>query len=291
MKSKYLKLKKILGIRGNRQYFNDLLYDFFFKNINKIELKNSQINIKNSYLKGWEDCEKIYDKALNEMANKLKKQTDDQDKMIDDLYQESLKINQGNYNGKITAKWVQEHNGRCSLEDIKQIKKIGNVEKIINELIKVGGLNDANWLITKYMNRKQNVQYAIFAAELVIDIFEEEYPEDKRPRETIRTAKKYLKNSSIENKRLVDVVTDAEFAASAAYADYIGDASYAADAAAYAAKTAIDADYDIIASYAVNAAVNATADAEFAVNDAVREKTKIKILKYGIKIIYDKVNN
>lgn len=82
----------------------------------------------------------------------------------------------------------------------------------------------ANWLIVRYMTKKQKVQYAIFAAEQVLSIFEKKYPEDKRPRLAIKAAKNWAKNPTAKNKRA------AYAAASAAYA--------AADAAASAAASA-----------------------------------------------------
>ncbi len=105
-------------------------------------------------------------------------------------------------------------------------------------------LQYANWLIVWKMNHEQRIQYAIFAAEQVIGIYEDKYPNDKRPREAIKAAKKYLK-SKYKN---------------AAYAAYA--AANTANAAAYAAANAANA---------ANAA-------------ATRNKMQIKILEYGLKI-------
>jgi hypothetical protein len=109
----------------------------------------------------------------------------------------------------------------------------------------------ANWLIVRLMNKKQKVQYAIFAAEQVIDIFEKKYPNDDRPRKAIETAKTYLSNPGKKNK-------DAAAAAAAAAADaaYAADAAAAA-AAAYAAYAAADA-----AAYAAAGAAYAAAGSE-----------------------------
>jgi hypothetical protein len=74
-----------------------------------------------------------------------------------------------------------------------------------------------NWGIVRLMNKKQKVQYSIFAAEQVLPIFEKKYPNDKRPRLAIEAAKNYLKIPCKKTKN-------------AAYAAY---AIYAADAAAY----------------------------------------------------------
>ena len=124
------------------------------------------------------------------------------------------------------------------------------------------------------MNKKQAVQYAIFAAEQVIDIYEGKYPNDKRPRNAIEAAKAYLKNPSKETK--ADAYASAAADAYPAYAA----ASYADDAAAYAAACAADA--ADAATYAYAAAYAAASYADAA---AERRKMQAKILKYGIRLL------
>ena len=72
--------------------------------------------------------------------------------------------------------------------------------------------------------KTDSVKLAIFAAEQVIDIFEKYNKEDKRPREAIEAAKKYLENPTKKNQ---DAAADA--ARAAAYSAYV---AYAAGAAA-----------------------------------------------------------
>ena len=86
-------------------------------------------------------------------------------------------------------------------------------------------------------NKKDNVLFAIYAAELVIDIFEKEYPSDDRPRKAIEAAKSYLNNPTTKNKRAAGDAGDA--AGDAARA--AGDAARAAGAAARAAGAAVRA--------------------------------------------------
>ena len=74
--------------------------------------------------------------------------------------------------------------------------------------------------------KKDSVALAIYAAELVIDIFEKEYPHDNRPRKAIEAAKKWLRQPTEKNR----------LAAGAA-----GAAAWAAGAAARAAWAAGDA--------------------------------------------------
>jgi len=87
-----------------------------------------------------------------------------------------------------------------------------------------------------------SIALAIYAAELVIGVYEKKFPNDDRPRKAIEAAKAYLENPT--------GAADAA-AYAAAYAAYA-----AADAAAYAAADAADA-----AAYAAYAAAYAAADA------------------------------
>jgi len=116
----------------------------------------------------------------------------------------------------ITLKWLQSK-GACkeSLEAWHKETDHGTLATL-NRLVSKNP-EWGNWLICRIMNKKQAVQYAIFAAEQVIDIYEGKYPNDKRPRNAIEAAKAYLKNPSKKTK------------------------AYAADAAGYAAADAAGA--------------------------------------------------
>ena len=135
-------------------------------------------------------------------------------------------------------------------------------EKFIDLLMNDNHFDWANWLIVRLMNKKQKVQYAVFAAEQVIDIYEKKCPDDNRPRKAIEAAKKYIDNQTRANKdATVYTAADAYAAANAAYA-----AANAADAAAYttAVYTAADAAY---------AAVNADS------------KLEEIIIKFGLELL------
>jgi hypothetical protein len=90
------------------------------------------------------------------------------------------------------------------------------------------------------------VEMACRFAESVLDVFEKEYPDDKRPREAIMAARAWIKNPCQETRDAAAYAADAADAADAAYAAY---AAYAVNAA-YAASYAADAAY-------ANAAANA----------------------------------
>ena len=175
----------------------------------------------------------------------------------------------------ITEQWLNEKNACLTSKDTA-IKNnwIGlNIFQSLDLLIYANRLNDANWLIAQYMKKKQNVLYAIFAAEQVIHIFEKKCPNEDRPRKAIKAAKNYLKNPC---KKTKDSAYDAAYAA-AAY-----------DAAAYAAYAAYAADDADAAHAAANAANAANAYANAANAAYANANLKLKIIQNGINILKNK---
>jgi hypothetical protein len=117
-----------------------------------------------------------------------------------------------------------------------------------------------NWLVTKLLTGDNCIRYAIYAAESVLYIFEDKYPDDLRPRKAIEAAKEYLNTKT--NAAAAKAAADAAYAAAnAAYA--AANAAYAAYAAAYAANAAAYAAYAAAAYAAANVA-NAAAYAAYA---------------------------
>ena len=96
-----------------------------------------------------------------------------------------------------------------------------DADTTIRELIKQNKLDWANWTIGRLLNNDDKLRYAIFAAREVLSLYENEYPNDLRPRKAIEASEKYLKGKT---------------AAAAAYA--AANAAYAAANAAYAANAA-----------------------------------------------------
>jgi hypothetical protein len=192
---------------------------------------------------------------------------------------------------KVTINWLTEK-GAC-VSDSEKLKAEqefnGDILKIVPYLISEHRLADANWLLTKYFNKKQNVLYAIFATEQVLDIFEKKYPSDKRPRKAIEAAKNYLKNPCKETKdaAYAAAAASAYAAAAAAYAAAAASA-YAAAAAAYAAAyAAADAAYAAAyaAADAAYAAAYAAADAAYAAAYAAADTAvRVKIIEYGLSL-------
>ena len=156
---------------------------------------------------------------------------------------------------KITKKWLKK-NSACNdaINDFENYQGDKSIIPLLREMICKNRLEWANWLIVRVMTPTQSVQYAIFAAEQVINLFEVKYPTDKRPRKALEVAKRYLTNPPAA----------AADAAAAAYA------AAAADAAAYAAAAAADAT-------AAAAAADATA--------AAAAEMKTLILRHGITLL------
>ena len=67
--------------------------------------------------------------------------------------------------------------------------------------------NDKIWVSVRLMSKEQRVKFSILCAKSVLHIFEEKYPEDKRPRLAIEAAEKWLLDPSAAN------ATDAAYAA------------------------------------------------------------------------------
>ena len=181
----------------------------------------------------------------------------------------------------ITRNWLAEKN---ACQDgynwfTKQNKEFEPIP-LLNLLIKKNQLDWANWLIVRVMEYKQYVSYAVFAAELVIDIFEKEFPDDKRPRTAIEAAKKCIKNPSDENKK--------KAYSAARAADSASLAAWSASSAEWGAYSA--ADWAVWAAYWVACAADSAADSAACAAKATARATanaKIlkKTLKYGIKLL------
>jgi hypothetical protein len=195
---------------------------------------------------------------------------------------------------KITLKFLEEH--KVCQEGLDYFKKNFTDDVKCDYLISVLNYknkhNWSNWLISKLLKKENIIKYAIFSAELVLHIFENKYPEDKRPRKAIDAAKEYLKNP---NKK---TAADAATAAAAAYAAATAAAAaYAAAADASAADTAATAaaaaDDDTAATaYVAAAAAAYAAAADSPAYAAAKKETYEKIMNYGLELIKEQeINN
>lgn len=163
------------------------------------------------------------------------------------------------------------------------------IEKIIKTMTKHDHYVDANWLIVQFMFHKESVKYAIFAAKQVLGIYEKKYPKDDRPRKSIEAAKAWIKDPCGETKNAAHATNVAAYAVANAAADAKANAAtnstYAAANAAYAVADAAYA----VANAAYAAAYGTAYAAAKATDDAAKIKLQEKILKFGIKLIKQRV--
>ena len=197
---------------------------------------------------------------------------------------------------KITKKYLESINAfQSDIDDVDDWNLLDlNHVDFINELIGYKRLDYASWLIVKLLKtKKKKVQYAIFSADQVIDIFEKRHPDNDRLRKVIEAAKAYLINPNEKTKAVAaaadaalydaDVYAGAAATAAvyAAAADDAATADAAAAAAIYAAAAATDDVADAAADAAAYAALYA-ADADDADDAADIKKS---IIEYGLTLI------
>ena len=103
----------------------------------------------------------------------------------------------------VSVKWLKKHDACDKAVERFKNQKVTEPTRLLRLMIRSKNrdiLEWANWLIVRVMNKKQKVQYAVFAAELVLQNFESEFPNDNRPKMAIEAAKRYLKNQTQKNK-------------------------------------------------------------------------------------------
>jgi hypothetical protein len=139
------------------------------------------------------------------------------------------------------------------------------------------------WLAAKTpsITRRQLVGALADCAELSLQYFEAEYPDDKRVRECIDTCRRYAQGKATEEELELSAYSAA---ASATYAASYAAASYAASAAAasytaYASAYATYAASAAAASYAASAAASAAAASYAASAAAYANADRGKTLK------------
>jgi hypothetical protein len=155
-----------------------------------------------------------------------------------------------------TKKFMQDNCGCYSKEQLMNCSfmksEIITLQSILDSEISI---KDKYWFVCKKLaTKEQNQQIAIGVAEIVLVIFENKYPDDKRPREAIQAAKDYLSGvigiDKLRKKRAAAAAANAAAAAANAAAAAAANAAYAAAAnAAYAAAAYAAA----AAAYAANA--------------------------------------
>ena len=152
----------------------------------------------------------------------------------------------------ITTKWLEKRNA-CP-DAVQWVDEQPNKDEfvLIKAAMEKNRFDWANWYLSRRLNIKNKVKYAVFAAQYVLSNYEKIHPNNNQPRRAIVAAKKYIRKQSFNNKKnareaAYGAYAAAETAANAAEAAYGANAAYAAAYAAEAAAEAADAaaDYDI----------------------------------------------
>ena len=180
---------------------------------------------------------------------------------------------------RITREWLKEIDACSEGVDWFHNQKETDGTKVIKKLIKEDRIDWANWTICRMFSKKQKIQYAVYAAEQVIDIFEKKYPDDKRPRKAIEAAKKCIENDTEENRSAAWSAASAwrSAARSAASAESAAWSAESAESAAWSAASAWSAAWGAASAWSARSAASAAS--------AWREKMQLKILKYGISLL------
>jgi hypothetical protein len=188
----------------------------------------------------------------------------------------------------ITEAWIEEHHP-CE-DGVKWYNSrtdktpLGLLDGLIAEKRYEWGFR----FMARILDRKDRIRYAVFAAEQVLGIFEKKFPDDKRPRLAIESAKKVLVKDTAETRYAAEsAMFAARYAESAASsvaesaARSAESAARSAESAARYAESAAESAAWSVESAARSAARSTMLAAESAVRSAVQEKMRLKILEFG----------
>lgn len=118
----------------------------------------------------------------------------------------------------ITEGFLRDRNACYSGFKYWEEQNKSDLFEFINQCKIDNHLDWANWLLARCLYRANSIKYAIFAAEQVLSIYENKYPDDSRPRKSIEAAKKVIENDNKENRNAANAAYAAYAAANAAYA-------------------------------------------------------------------------
>ena len=183
---------------------------------------------------------------------------------------------------KITKNWIKKWKPCEEAVEWLGRQDTKDVFELIERLRKSDIADKYDWLFWSVprliKTKKDRVRFAVFCAELVLPVFESEYPDDKRPREAIQATKNWLKNPNRENRLTARATAGVAVRAARVAAEA---ADWAAKAADWAAKAAW-----ATAGVAVRAA-RVAAEAAIRAAGVAGDDPSIrdKIIDYGIKIL------
>ena len=134
-----------------------------------------------------------------------------------------------------TKEYVMDNRGCYSTEQVEALKCLDSGSTTLHQLYKELPIKDFCWFLVKKcdLTTKQKRLFALHCAELVLPIYQEQYPNDKGVRNCIETTRKYI-NGDCDRGELIE----ARSAAANAAADAAATAAATAAAYAYTAATA-----------------------------------------------------
>ena len=103
-------------------------------------------------------------------------------------------------NQQITTEFLKSLNACQSGINLVATYPDKDPEAVIRRLVADDHWDYANWLLPRLMDYRGYVSYAVYAAELVLPIWEKKYPDDKRPHKAIEAAKRCIDDPSKKNK-------------------------------------------------------------------------------------------
>jgi Immunity protein Imm5 len=162
-----------------------------------------------------------------------------------------------------------KHHSPCKKSWGKLLNHLGKTQSDdevlqLRTILESNGLDDTIWAMRAVQGKDKEIRlFAADCAELVLNIYERDYPDDNRPRLAIHAARDYA-NGLITREELT-ASSDAARDAARASSDAAWNAAWAASAAAWdaardAARAASDAAWD--AAWAASAAAWNAASAE-----------------------------
>jgi hypothetical protein len=110
---------------------------------------------------------------------------------------------------KITTEFLKSLNACQSGINLVATYPDKDPEAVIRRLVADDHWDYANWLLPRLMDYRGYVSYAVYAAELVLPIWEKQCPKDGRPRKAIEAAKRCIDDPSENNKREAAWVAEA----------------------------------------------------------------------------------
>lgn len=179
----------------------------------------------------------------------------------------------------ITMEWLKEQ--KACKKGVRWFieRGITDTRKALLALVEDNHAEYANWVIVRMMTHQQKVKYALYATSQVLHIFENEYSEDKRPREAIDAVKQWVENPTAYASRAV-------YSTVCAVGNAIKDVAHtASDAASTAARAAFFTGCAVKNAGASPDAnvTNAVAYVAYAFGDA--KKSYITSIEYGLSLL------